>query len=351
MTYYYSLDYKVLGPVTAEQLNDLYRAGTITLDTQIVPEGSREWTTYHTLNPRESNLSTLVPPLAGVDVTAVTPPPPPPAPPRRQPEPAAPPPPASGTSRSYKGLVIASWILLAGIALVSLIPLIGFATWLIAVPIFIVTLILGIITLSRGGTRDGILILVATFVGVPLFIAIAPILTTAILGAAANTATNTEATPAATSTAASGQTVQSSSDQPSGHAVGETIKFADSEWVVAAAQDRGSTLPGGTFSEAKRSSGKFVMVKFTVTNTTNEEEQIIDTPKLVDSRGRKFEQMDDVNLYLPEGASEMTLEQLPSGIMKTFYAIFEVPADATGLAFETRSLGFNPDYIPVNLNL
>ena len=148
-----------------------------------------------------------------------------------------------------------------------------------------------------------------------------------------------EATSEAKSEAKPARTVQ----------IGDKVTFNDSVWIVNKAQDLGQTLSGGALSEDKTSSGKYILVKFTVTNTTNEEEEILDTPKLFDSKGRKFNQMDDVGLYLPEGANEMTLEQLPSGLAKTFYAIFEVPGDASQFSFQTRSLGFDPNYKLVSL--
>jgi hypothetical protein len=126
--------------------------------------------------------STLVPPLAGTNVF----------PDQAKPSSNAYPAPAGP---SYKGLAITSWILLGGIAFLSVIPVLGFATWVIAVPVFIVTLILAILILTRRGILQGVLILLATFIFVPIFIAIAPIITTAILGSAANSGSTTSTAP------------------------------------------------------------------------------------------------------------------------------------------------------------
>ena len=98
----------------------------------------------------------------------------------------------------------------------------------------------------------------------------------------------------------------------------------------------GSTLRGGDFAEDKRSEGKFIFVRYKVTNNTNEEQSVLFTPAVQDSKGRRFEEMDDLEMYLPEGQTGMTMEQLPSGLPKTFTGIFEVPADASGMLFLTR---------------
>ena len=131
--------------------------------------------------------------------------------------------------------------------------------------------------------------------------------------------------------------------------IGEVVKFPDSEWTVIEARNIGNTL--SSVLENKHTSGSFISVKFSVINKTNEEEQILETPQLVDSKGRKFKQMDDCALYLPEGANEMTLEQRPAGLSKTFYAIFEVPLDAAKLSFQARSLGFSPEYALIDIGL
>lgn len=120
-------------------------------------------------------------------------------------------------------------------------------------------------------------------------------------------------------------------------AIGDVIKFEDSEWTVLSARDLGSTLRGGQFTEPKQSEGKFVYVKFKVKNITNEEESILFTPAITDSKGRRYEQFDEQAFYLPDNENSMTMEQLPSGLPKTFSAIFEIPPDAKGINFMSRN--------------
>jgi hypothetical protein len=133
----------------------------------------------------------------------------------------------------------------------------------------------------------------------------------------------------------SSNSVSSSSQKE--FAIGDSVTFKDSEWSVIEARAMGSTLEGNILAKTKRSSGKFIYVRYKITNNTSEEQSVLFTPAVKDSKGRKFEEMDDLEMYLPEGQSGMTMEQLPSGLPKTFSAIFEVPADANGFSFLTRN--------------
>ena len=59
------------------------------------------------------------------------------------------------------------------------------------------------------------------------------------------------------------------------YAIGDTVSFKDSEWKVLEAREMGSTLGGNVFTEAKQSAGKFVFVRYTVTNNTNEQQAVL----------------------------------------------------------------------------
>jgi hypothetical protein len=72
---------------------------------------------------------------------------------------------------------LASWALLALCCIASLLP--GLAG-----PILLITFVLGIIAISRGGTVQGVLILLASLIVVPVFVFIAPIVTTGAVFAA-----------------------------------------------------------------------------------------------------------------------------------------------------------------------
>jgi hypothetical protein len=184
MDYYYSVDDQPAGPVPLDRLHELYRAGTITLDTYVVPVGGNEWKRYRTLQPDPQDLAGSdvpgdVAPGATPSASAVT---------------SAPP----GTATSqpgYGNLVLISGVLLGFTALLSVIPIVGCITWVMFIPVFITTVILGVLTLQRGGTTPGILILIASVVVLPLFTLIAPIATTALLGLVTGSSDNEESSP------------------------------------------------------------------------------------------------------------------------------------------------------------
>jgi len=77
MNYYYSLNNKPLGPIPLEELHQLYRNGTVSLKTLVVPEGGTEWKAYSTLNPppREpvSSAAPPTPPLVTQAAVPVSP--------------------------------------------------------------------------------------------------------------------------------------------------------------------------------------------------------------------------------------------------------------------------------------
>ena len=104
-----------------------------------------------------------------------------------------------GQARS--GPARAGWILLFVTCGISVVPFVGFGAWIIAVPVLLTTFILSIIVLSRGGTAQGLLLLVMTIIGAPLFISIAPLISTlAGLGSASSHTYPTSPTPIRSST-------------------------------------------------------------------------------------------------------------------------------------------------------
>lgn len=135
--------------------------------------------------------------------------------------------------------------------------------------------------------------------------------------------------------------------------IGEEVTFDnDSTWIVLDVDDRGNSLKSNNqFKKDAQTDGKFVIVKFKVSNLTNKEERLFAGPKLIDSQGRQFNHYDSQNFYIPKGAKTMSLEAIPAGLPREFYAIYEVPADANGFRFQTRDLKsvFSPDYKLIDL--
>lgn len=86
------------------------------------------------------------------------------------------------TPRPGLPLVIISWVLLILLALFASIPFVGLVSWLVAVPVLLIPFVFSIVILMSGRTVAGILILIFTVVIVPLYILIAPLVSTALTG-------------------------------------------------------------------------------------------------------------------------------------------------------------------------
>jgi hypothetical protein len=167
-----------LGQYSVEEVNRKLTDGTLLPTDLAWHEGASGWA-----------------PLASIAVVTVPgapamPIPPPPAP---TPVPSAPPAQPIQSSvggivpqpvQSYKGMAVASWILLGLTALLSIVPVLGFAAWILAFIVIPVAFILAIVILTRGGKTQGILILVTSVVVLPVFILVASLASTLILGAA-----------------------------------------------------------------------------------------------------------------------------------------------------------------------
>ena len=87
----------------------------------------------------------------------------------------------SAEKQSYRGLAWTSWVLVVAFLIFAVIPFLGFLSWFLVWPIVLIVLILAIIILTRGGTAQGVfLILISVFV-LPLWAFFAPIISRAIV--------------------------------------------------------------------------------------------------------------------------------------------------------------------------
>lgn len=91
--------------------------------------------------------------------------------------------PISSAPRSYNGMVVISWILLGLTFVISLVPVLGCGSWFLVWPVALATFIMAIVILNRGGKTQGVLLLIASIMIVPVAL-VAPIITTAALGGA-----------------------------------------------------------------------------------------------------------------------------------------------------------------------
>lgn len=163
-------DNEQVGPFTEEKIRRYLEEGRIQPTTLAWIEGAADWK-----------------PISELLGLASAPPPPvqaqpqPQAQPRQQQAPAyaAPQAPQQNHQANPKKLILASWLMIGVTCLVALIPGVGFLTWIIAFPVLLVTFILGILTLTKGRTMQGVMILLTSLIAAPVFLVVAPIITTA----------------------------------------------------------------------------------------------------------------------------------------------------------------------------
>ena len=123
--------------------------------------------------------------------------------------------------KQNRSLIIASWVLIGLVCLISVIPFLGFGSWLVAGPILFIALVMGIIVLARGETLPGLAILLTSLIAAPVFIFVAPFIssllgfggTVAALGTAAEA--ESRANRPTTLTASTDQAAQKHPSQPS----------------------------------------------------------------------------------------------------------------------------------------
>jgi hypothetical protein len=141
--------------------------------------------------------------------------------------------------------------------------------------------------------------------------------------------------------------------QAHGAKVGETVKFSDSTWVVLKAERLGSTVKSNNQfqHDLKSEGGFFVRVAFKVTNLGLKEERLMALPKLKDSVGREFNEVDALPFYIPEGKHALMLEAIPPSLPKEFWSVYEVANDAVGLQFMARELSVTGETAPIDLAL
>lgn len=242
------------GPYTEDQVRNFLYEGRFTSSDMGWTEGAADW------KPIGEMLST-------------TPNQPPPVPPSKSPQLPAQQQPQMTTQpnpNNPKGLIIASWLMIGLTCLVSLIPGIGFATWLIAAPVLLVTFILGIVTLTKGGTLQGILILLTSLIAAPIFLFLAPIITTAGAVAAAEASSSG---PSGYTTSSSSSSTSSTSSQPQPtsapqYKVGETISTPGLDITVLTAQKRGR-LGNEFFSSSPSEGAVYVAVTWQYKNASS----------------------------------------------------------------------------------
>jgi hypothetical protein len=167
-----------LGPFPIEEINRKLADGTFALTDLAWYEGAAGWAALSTIPGVNLPAAAAVTPAAPPASTPVPTPAAPAAVPIRSTTPITRTPvPAS----SYKTLTTVSWLLLGLTALVSLIPFVGCVGWVLGWAVAVAAIIMGIIVITRGGTPQGIMIIVGGVVIVP-FALVAPVVSLAVFG-------------------------------------------------------------------------------------------------------------------------------------------------------------------------
>jgi hypothetical protein len=165
-----------LGPFSIEEINRKLADGTLAGTDLAWYEGAAGWA------PLAGVAGVVVPPAAAPAPAPTPAPKPTPAPVVVTPAPVRPnasivQPPRSRT----KTLAVVSWVLLGATFVVSLIPFLGCGAWFLVWPVAVACIIMGIICLVRGGTAQGIFIILGAILIVPLCL-FAPLVSIALFG-------------------------------------------------------------------------------------------------------------------------------------------------------------------------
>jgi flagellar basal body L-ring protein FlgH len=115
------------------------------------------------------------------------------------------------------------------------------------------------------------------------------------------------------------------------HTVGDTVRVGFFEYVVKEAIDKGNFLKSNNqFEKDRTTTGKYIEVIFDAKNIGSDSNAFERTGGLVDSQGRKFDQIDMSNMFVSDEHTCSITEAIQPTFVKTCAVIFEVPADSHG---------------------
>ncbi len=117
---------------------------------------------------------------------------------------------------------------------------------------------------------------------------------------------------------------------PTTYRVGEDVRVDEVRWKILEATDLGNTLKSQTqFIKDKTTTGRFVRVRFEVENLSKDMLTFTGLD-LVDDQGRTFKPSSEALEFIPN-EEWCVLENLNPNVPQICTAIYEVPANATGL--------------------
>jgi hypothetical protein len=127
-------------------------------------------------------------------------------------------------------------------------------------------------------------------------------------------------------------------EAPAGAAkIGESITLGDSEFKILEAIKKDSLSHYKT-GELKKGTGFYVEVHGSYTNNGTSTKTIEVPLVIYDSKNRKVESMESQDDFLPDAYLSLWTDVKSKETLK-FGALFELPADATGLKLEVHDLG------------
>lgn len=81
--------------------------------------------------------------------------------------------------KPYRVQARVAWILMAVVAVIALIPVLGFASWFIAGPMMLIAFIMTILVFSKGGVGHGLALLGCQLIVMPLVVILGPFISSA----------------------------------------------------------------------------------------------------------------------------------------------------------------------------
>ena len=81
---------------------------------------------------------------------------------------------------SYSGLSLTSWLFVGIFAVLAVVPFLGFLGWILVWPVMLVVVILAIMILTRGGTAQGIVLILISIFVLPFWAFFAPVISSVI---------------------------------------------------------------------------------------------------------------------------------------------------------------------------
>ncbi|MBT2756722.1 DUF4352 domain-containing protein [Mesobacillus foraminis] len=119
--------------------------------------------------------------------------------------------------------------------------------------------------------------------------------------------------------------------------IGDVVKAGDFEYVITAANEK-QEIPGdGVFIESKTTSGKFVVIDYTVKNNDKEARMVDSNLFLLKSGKNEYDPMVDADIMMLLGDKNLFLEEVNPGLNRSGQLVFEVGADVKNYSLEVSS--------------